>query len=289
MPPTADLTTLTHVRRTLLQRHITDNNDDIDDDLLKRFITEASALIHRTTERSFTPYRAARVQDFYANYDLNLDADLLHVLAVTNGNGAAIDLAAIRTQPANDYPKWRLSLSRGSGVVFTWEHEREQAIEVEGIWGYHTDYPSAWVDTLAVLPDEGLDSSATSFTTSDAAGLNANGAPRFEVGQILKIEDEFIRVVGLTFAEEGDDTVTIRRAQLGTTAAAHSAGTSIESWQVLPDIEWQATRLVVWAYQHRDTVQSVEFIDSNVVLRDETIRDIFSRLERYQPKRIYVV
>lgn len=289
MPPIADLTTLTHVRRTLLQRHITDVNDDVDDDLLTRYITGASALIASHTQRSFTPYRAARLQDYYSVYDLNLDADLLEVLAVTNGNGAAIDLAHIRTQPANDTPKWRLSLSRGSGTVFTWENEPEQALEVEGVWGYHTDYPSAWVDTLADVPGGGITSSATSMTTPDATGMNAYGAPRFEVGGLYRINDEFIKVVDIAFGvDPAADTLTIRRAQSGTSAAAHNAGADIKHWQVLPDIEWQATRLVVWAYQRRDTVQSVEFIDSSVVLRDETLRDIFAKLDRYQSKRIHV-
>lgn len=285
MPPQFDLTTLTNVRRTILQQNISSTEDDDDDDLLKRFITQASALAHRRSGRTFVPYLDLRLLDFYSSYHLNLDTDLLVATAITNGNGETISLSDIRYMPGNETPKWRISCKRSSGTVFEWQDDPEQAIEVTGIWGYHTDYDHAWVDTLIDVPADDLASGATSVIVSSVTGLDNQGQQAFEVGGLYRIDSEFIKVVDIA---TGSNTLTIRRAQLGTSAAAHLEGADIERWQVLPDVEWLVTRLVTWAYQHRDTVNSIEFLDSNVTLRDETIRDIFAGLDAYKPLEIGV-
>ncbi len=283
MPPQFDLTTLTNVRRTLLQQNITSVSDNSDDDLLKRFIAQASAVALRRSGRSFVPYLDTRLLDFYSSYHLNLDADLLEATAITNGNGESISLSDVRYLPANETPKWRISCKRSSGTTFQWQDDPEQAIEVTGIWGYHTDYANAWVDTLAVIPAGDLSSSATTTTTPDAAALDAHGQPAFEVGGLYRIDSEFVKVVGVTLqTDPTPDDLTIRRAQLGTTAAAHSAGAAIERWQVLPGMEQLVVRLVTWSYQHRDTVNSLEFLDTGVVLQDKSIRDIFNGLDNYR-------
>lgn len=279
MPPQFDLTTLTNVRRTLLQQNITSVSDDDDDDMLKRFITQASALAHRRSGRTFVPYIDSRPIDFYSAYHLNLDADLLAATTITNGNGNGISLSDIRYEPGNETPKWRISCKRSSGTTFQWQDDPEQAIEVAGIWGYHSDYANAWVDSLVDVPAGDLASDATTVIVSSVTGLDNQGQQAFEVGGLYRINSEFIKVVAI---DTGTKTLTIRRAQLDSTAAAHSEGDAIERWQVLPDVEWLVTRLVTWAYQHRDTVNSIEFLDTNVALRDDSIRDIFAGLDAYQ-------
>jgi len=281
MPPQFDLTTLTNVRLTLFQQNITSTDDDDDDPLLKRFIAQASSLAHRRSGRTFVPYLDTRLLDYYSSYHLNLDTDLLVATAITNGNGDSISLSDIRYEPGNETPKWRISCKRSSGTIFQWQDDPEQAIEVTGIWGYHTDYGNAWIDTLIDVPAGDLASGATSVIVSSVTDLDNQGHQAFEVGGLYRIDSEYIKVVAI---DTGTKTLTLRRAQLGTTAAEHLEGASIERWQMLPDVEWLVTRLVTWAYQHRDTVNSIEFLDTNVTLRDETIRDIFAGIDGYQRK-----
>lgn len=289
MLPHGDYTTLTYVRRALLQQNITSNASDDDDDLLKRLITAASRQVTTLTQRVFTPVVMTRLHDWQDYRVCDLDADLLELTALTNGNGDTISTAHVLLLSANETPKWRLQLKRSSGVSFTYDDDPEQALEIEGVWGYHENYSSAWVDTLAVVPVGNLSSGATTMTTPAADGMDASGRTRFEVGGLYRIDEEYIKVVGITFGTDpAEDTLTIRRAQLGTVAAAHAAGAAVECWRVLEDVEWQTTRLVIWAYKRGDAVTSVEFLDTNVTLKDDTLKDIVTRLVDYQPKRIRV-
>jgi hypothetical protein len=276
-------TTLTQMRRILFQQNITTSLDDGDDALIQRYIIQSSDAVKRITGRRFDPYFQDRLHDYQGAYALNLNADLLELDTLTNGNTQVIASSVYLFEPANDYPKWRIRIKRSSSVSFTFTADPEQAISVAGWWGYHTDYDNAYIDTLETVPIGDLSAGATTFTAIDVDGLNEQGVWRFEVGQLLRIDDELILIVGLNTST---NVVTIRRGQNGTTAAAHTAGTVITSWQVLPALQWQCERMVMWAYQHRDAVESLTFLDTNVTLKDETLKDIVSKLTAYQPVQL---
>lgn len=284
--PHGDFTTLTAVRLAVLQQGVSSTIDTDDDALLKQYIAAASTLIARHTGRTFTPFYQARAHDYRDPYVLNLDTDLLELASLTNGDAASIATSAVLLLSANIYPKWRLKIKNSSGLAFTYQDDAEQALTVTGWWGYHSDYDRAFVNTLETVPVGDLASGATSFTATDADGLDALGRQRFEDGQLLRIDNELIKVVGVNAST---NVITIRRAQLGTTAAAHTAATAISSWRVLADVELQCQRLVLWAYKRRDSVQSITFLDTNVTLRDDTLREIFGILSNYQPVRVYGV
>lgn len=288
MRPTADYTTLTQIQRAILKGSAAVT---VDDAFLKQCITQASAMITAHCNRVFVPYASSFTFDALGShigpFHLDMSEDLLDISTLANGDGATISGSAFVLRPSNVYPKWRVQLKQSSGITFTYSGDWEDAITLAGIFGFHEDYPRAFGDTLEDVPGGGLTSSATSFTAVDADGLDDAGRQRFEVGQYLKIDSEVVKVVGLNTTT---NVVDIRRAQLGTTAAAHSAGVSIFSYRQTPDIEKQCERLTVWLYQHRDSSGgTVQLLDGSVVLRDDTLKDIFAKLERYQRKAIRVV
>lgn len=287
MRPTADYTTFTQIQRAILKGSTVAT---VDDAFLKSCITQASAMMTAHCNRVFVPFVSSFTFDARGQhvgpYHLDVSEDLLEVSALTNGDGAAIAGSAFVLRPSNVFPKWRVHLKQSSGIAFTYSDDWEDAITLSGTFGFHEDYPRAFGDTLEDVPGGGLSGSASSFTATDADDLDDTGRQRFEIGQYLKIDSEVVKVVGLNATT---NVVDIRRAQLGTTAAAHSAGVSILSYRQTPDIEKQCERLTVWLYQHRDSSGgTVQLLDGSVVLRDDTLRDIFAKLDHYRKVRIQV-
>ena len=76
--------------------------------------------------------------------------------------------------------------------------------------------------------DSPLSNVATTLTVADTTGVDNRGlTPRFQVGQLLKLESEFVYVKAVQSATK----LTVARAQNGTVAAAHVATTPIYIWR----------------------------------------------------------
>ena len=214
-----------------------------DDELLKRLIGAASAEFARQIGRVPMPYRATRRYDADgANvepYTLDLDADLLELTALTNGDGSAIGLEQVALRPTNDYPKWRIALKQGAGVTFTYGGDPQEAIAVEGWWGYVPHYESAWrvCDTIG---GDGL--------AADGGTLVAS-AVGFEIGHYLRLDDEIVQVI-----DRNEATLEVTRGELGTTRADHAAGTAIYVFEPLPDIRAAVREMVAYSYKAIDRI-----------------------------------
>jgi len=222
-----------------------------DDDLLRVLLDVASGMVTRHTGRHFVPLRAVRTYDARGEHvdsrDLDLDADLLQVVSITNGDGSTVPNSNCALKPANTDPKWRIRLTASSNLSWAYQDDWEDAIAIDGIWGYHSDYARAWVDTRDTVQNTGgIDAAATTLDVSDADGKDAQHRPRFAVGQVLRIEDEFVEIAEV---DTVTNRLTILRGVLGTTAAAHDADTAIHSWSPLPDIAQACISLVAWLYR----------------------------------------
>ena len=80
--------------------------------------------------------------------------------------------------------------------------------------------------------------------------INITDPADYEVGQLLKLEDEFMLL------EEIDAVgkkLTVERAVNGTSAAAHALGTPISVFQTSGTISQVCMRLVKWRYAQKDT------------------------------------
>ena len=232
-----------------------------DDSLIQDICTQASRIWDRLCrERFFYEKLATWYYDYADNYQLFLNADLLSLTTLTNGNGDAIPATDYFLYPLNDYPKTWIEIDKGSGNYFTYETTKQRALSVAALWGYHADYDNAWADSGDTVEDNPLTAAATSLTvnngvrnftvqqmlkvgseqiyvakwqdtgdtvqdnplTAAATTLNVSDGTLFKAGQTVKIDAEEIYVSSISA-----NALTVIRARGGTYGASHANGTAI--------------------------------------------------------------
>lgn len=221
--------------------------DTADDARLLEALQMATAQIERAAERRFCPRRAAVKHSVIHNRELLLDDDLLELVALTNGDGSAIPTANALLLPP-DGPASVLRLVGGS--AFAWTETPVNAITVTAIWGWHDRWGEAWRGSADTVRDNPLAPGATSLTVADAGGADSAGeSPRFQVGHLLKIEDEYLRVLAVNTVT---NVLTVQRGANGTTAASHALNTPISVYQPPADVAALALRRAAWLYKEPD-------------------------------------
>ena len=162
-----------------------------------------------------------RRQDYQTPAYLGLDRDLLELLALTNGDGASLDPAQVTRFPAGEGPYSALVLAPGTPATFTYAASTVQAIAVRGIWGWHDAWPEAWRssgDTLQATVDE----DAALLSVAEVTGTDGLGlAPRFQVGQLLRLGEEYAHVVAV---DAEADTLSVIRGVRGTAGGSPRGG-----------------------------------------------------------------
>jgi hypothetical protein len=220
-----------------------------DDFRLIAALEAASASIERAAGRRFTPRRAALQHDYTSSLELLLDDDLLELTAITNGDGNAIPLEDVI--PVPDEAPWGLLRLTG-GSAFTWSASPIQAITVTGLWGWFDRPASMWRSSGDTVQDNPLSASATLLTVADAdAADTAQEMPRFQIGHLLRIEDEYLRVLGVNTTS---NVLIVQRGVNGTTAASHALNTPIDTYQPPAEIESFCLRRAAWLYREADNI-----------------------------------
>jgi hypothetical protein len=225
-------------------------SDTADDPRLLSALQTASAQIERLAGRRFCP-RLATLQHSIARKapgELLLDDDLLQLTSLTNGDGSSIALSDVITLPAGDSAFAILRLI--NGATFVWNSTPLRAISVTGIWGWHDVWSQAWRDSADTVQNNPLSSSATSLTVIDADGAdNFNETPRFQVGQLICIDSEYLRVLAVNTST---NVLTVLRGVAGTTAASHTQSTAISIYHPPADVETLCLRWAAWLYKEPD-------------------------------------
>ncbi len=236
---------------TQLRERLNVPADDTDNDgRLLVALRQATAQIDRYTARRFAPAIQTRRYDYQAMYALRLDIDLLELLTLTNSDGSAIDPGDVHLLPDGDGPKSVLQLDVSADTLFYFTTLPGESIQVRGIWGTHDAWPEAWRGTADTVQDNPLSAGATAITVGDADGSDAAGlSPRFQVGQLLRIEDEYLHV---TAVDTTANTVSAIRGVRGTTAASHAQSTTIAVYQPPWDVQALCLRWATWLYQQVD-------------------------------------
>jgi len=110
-----------------------------DDALLSDLITKASVSIDTYCQRTFAAHAETRtydaVQDIHGR-DLLVDDDLLSVTELTNGDGTVLSASDYVLLPANATPKYAVRLKASAAYFWAYDTDPEQAISVNGSWGY---------------------------------------------------------------------------------------------------------------------------------------------------------
>jgi hypothetical protein len=217
------------------------DGDTNEDARLLMALEAASAAIEARTRRKFIP-RVATLKhsvDLRNTIALLLKDDLLELQSLTNGDSSSISL--------NDVLQLSGAMLRLiNGEFFLYDEVPEDAIQVTGIWAYHPQWAEAWLDSGDSVQDASLSATATTITVIDA---NAGDPSRFQVGQILRIESEYLWV---TAVNTTTNILTVIRGAQGATAAIHANATSIEIYQVPQDVAILTLSWALWFYREPD-------------------------------------
>jgi len=232
----------------------TDTNDD---EIMQAFCEAASRMFDGTCKREFYPMYEARYFDLPPDDSLlKLDKDLLAVNSFTTQNtGVSLTESThyylMNGKSYNESPYDRISMkSDGSypNLLYSGTVQRSQC--VTGWWGYHEDWSNAWQSSGDALAAAISSTTATTFTVADSDGADVYGnTPRFKVGQLLKIDTEYMY---LTTNTTGTNTLTVIRGVNGTTAATHAQSTTVYVYRPMREIEQAALRLSHWLYGQKD-------------------------------------
>ena len=121
-----------------------------DDALLTALITRACKQIDNHCHRIFVAPTTASTHYFDAIRDISddqrtlyLDADLATIVTITNNNETSTGLASTHytTEPRNVTPYHAIRLTWRADELWTWSDAPEDAITVNGRWGYATTVP----------------------------------------------------------------------------------------------------------------------------------------------------
>jgi hypothetical protein len=228
-----------------LRRHLGfADSDTAEDARLLAALEAASTTIERRTRRHFTPRIATIPHSINRQNvrDLLLTDDLLELQSLANGDGTSINLSNALVLSSS-------AIRLIDGTAFIYSDTPEDAVPVTGIWGYHPDWDKAWAVSGDTVQNNPLSAVATTINVVDADAPNADGTPRFQVGQVLRVEDEYVRVLATNTVS---NTLTVTRGINGTTAASHVMGTAIEIYQPPMDVVNLCLRWALWLYKEPD-------------------------------------
>ena len=237
--------------------------DNADEGRLWRALTAASARIEMTSGRRFTPRLATLAHDLRDPRELTLADDLLQLQHLSNGDGREIDLGAVQTLPAATEGSASVLRLGGAGR-FVWSGSPLAAIQVTGIWGWHERWSLAWLVGVDSLQDNTLAAGATMLQVTDSS--------RFEAGQLLRMGDEYLRLLAI---DEAHHSLRVLRAARGTAAVAHSRGAPVDIYQPPRAVTLLCLRLALWLYREpdrdADAPLPADLIAEMVGLRRETV------------------
>ena len=209
------------------------------DSLIRQMCERVSRAIDRHCKMRFYPSLETRYFDGGGTSEMWIP-DLLELvdatsIAMSSDNGttytalAATDYYLMRADDYNtpwSYNKMVINIPSGDYSSF---YGGQRSIRIAGTWCTHDNRAEAWEDSLDAVVDNPLALGGTDLTVNDIDGDTGWGyAPRFAVGNIIRMETEFCEVGAVNTVT---DVATIVRGRNGTTDAAHVQTTQIDVWR----------------------------------------------------------
>lgn len=261
--------TLQQARRQL-DTDTTGDSAEAQDPVLFEYVLDAAAAIDDYTGRIFSPqYRTLGFNGDVGTYNPILmlqDYPLVQLDTLINGDGTTVAAANYTLLPFAQYPKEIVRLNDGyywlpptpssDGLcVGGWVPAAyaEDAIRLTGIWVYHRQYATAWVNT-------GLTLSANISAAVQSLSVSGTVGTLLDAGNIIKIDTEVMLITGDTdnstptgwtgsaFEVQRDyDNYTDHSR-----AASHNSGTAIYVWRPERVITRAAAMVAAAFYKQRD-------------------------------------
>lgn len=159
-------------------------------------------------------------------------------------------------------------------------------LRVTGLWGYHRDYTNAWekYDDVTTNP---FTPAQTVFTVADVDGLDPFGlSPRFSPGQLIRIGSG-TEIMVVTDTDTVLNTVTVQRAQYGTTISAvdYAVGEDVNVFQVEQTIRRVTARQAGLLYARKGAFEAQQ-LDGQGIAQYPT--DLLTELKQALTEYQYV-
>lgn len=201
-------------------------DSDIDDAQIDRAVESASRAVDRLCRRRFHPTQATRYFDWPPAGGhgrpgrLWLDGDeVLEVTTLTAGGGT-IASSDYFLEPANDGPPYdRVEIDLASSAAFSAGGTHQRAIAITGVFGGWSQEEQV-ADALGVIAAD-----HSTLTFSDPSMLG--------VGDTVRIDDEYIFLVGRGYADSMQDLAGGLTAQATNTIVAVAAGAAFAAGETI--------------------------------------------------------
>lgn len=235
--------TLAEYKAYVTARGQTSTTDTADDAVIETLLKAVSRYFDDRTGRRFYPYIQTRYFDVPEDRTMKLDADLLEVLTVVNGDGTTIPSTEYAVRPRNDSPHYAIRLVDNSTYIWASDGagDTKDVIAVTAIWGYHNDYSNAWASASTLA--EALDESETELDVADGAA--------FAVGNLIRFDNELGYVSAIA-----TNTLTSTRGENGSTEATHDSAASVRVWQPMEHLKEAVLETAMQAYKRRTGTSS---------------------------------
>jgi hypothetical protein len=239
-----------------------------DKNKIEDYLIRATRYIQRYTRRDFFPWVETREYPIpYAFHDLSLrrfptahlivDQDLLEIIDIYNGV-ESVTSDYYYPLELNIKPHYAVAIKFPKywggyyGGLIPLRRYDEGIIRVTAVWGYAENtggwrYPyNFWLSTNASLGYDLNNTDEIINITNAISIYDENGKSAFTKGRLIKIDDEFIEVMGVD-----DAKITVKRGARGTTAEEHKDGAVIYRWNVIEDIT-EATLQIAKTWREAD-------------------------------------
>jgi len=238
-------------------KHAMAANNSTQDSALLEKIRQVSRrvdliLAGRTPRPYFGPYieqrkfglDGTRVRSADGTFKLTRQGHTHSLLAFTAVTADGSDVTSVTEgYPQDISPITRLRLTNDCNWYDYISSSSPAYVAVTGSWGYHGDWSNAWL-AYATL-GANITASATALTIKEelSAADPWGITPLISPGALLRLGTEYL-IATATTAQDAPalDQVTVRRAQLGSTAAAHNEDDVIYAFQVEEPVRREVAR-----------------------------------------------
>lgn len=271
--------------------------DTTDDAILMRNIRQVSARLDNLFQRPyfFAPYTETRefvLMRQMVNSRVNsftFPGNLLSLTSVTVNSTALVIGTDVETFQLNNINRTPIHALRLLGCCRTWydfapttgDEYAPTAVTIAGVWGMHRYYAQdAWqaADALAAAI---VSTTATTLTVADVDGADYLGfTPRISAGNIIRIDSEAMEV---TATNTTTNVVTVRRGVLGTTAATHSNGATVEVYYPEEPVQRAVYRQAAFLYARRGAYEGAVATDmgGTITFPQDVLSEIYGIVQGY--------
>jgi len=289
---------ISYVTLTELKRQWESNNENIADasnPVMMQYARTATSKVERITGYEFMPRIETRYFDarnsaesgWHIDAQRNamvIDQPLVTLTATVLGNDESLTTDTdVRLSPRGSEPAFELQIyypQTASWLDYTDDYI--DAIAITGVWGWRDRYSvEGWQLSGDAVKTDALTTTGTTVKVTDADGTDWIGdTPRFDLGMLIKIDDEYMSVVATDTTE---DELTVIRAVRGSTAATHDVDAAISVFVPQPEITRATQLMAFFDYARRGNITQVKFDGVVEVQGIEVPKEVSEILSAFTP------